>query len=160
MGKMLIINGANFTGVSLPPEAEVIYPTSELLTYKGYYEVSSGGTSVSQTSAPTSAWRCAILEIKPNMYIENATAVSYQKKDAPDLPAKIPAIIFLNTNDVSGFIQDSQIFAPSEYSVGAAAYFGTFSGFVEPPVGATHIIINTNYDQGGSPNSIISWNNE
>ena len=159
MGKILIINGANFTGVSLPTGG-VVHTTDELLTYKGYYAVSSDGTSVIQTSKPTGAWRCAILEIKPNMNIENATAVSYQKKDDPGLDARIPAIIFLNSNDVSGFMQGEEVFALSEYDTGAAAFFGTFSGYVTPPTGATHIIINTNYNNGGSPDSTISWDEE
>ena len=158
MGKILIINGANFTGVSLPLEADVAYPTDELLAYAGYFAVSSDGTSVSQTSAPSSAWRCAILEIKPNMYIQNATAVSSER--VADAVAKIPSIIFLNSNSVSGFIQGSEIYMPSGQSSGADSFFGTFSGYVTPPTGATHIIVNTNYDNGGSADSIISWNNE
>ena len=157
MGKILIINGANFTGVSLPT-GEVVHTTDELLTYKGYYAVSSDGTSVTQTSKPTGAWRCAILEIKPNMNIENATAVSLERK--ADADAKIPALIFLNSNDVSGFIQGSEVYAESGLTEGAESFWGTFSGVINPPVGATHVIINTNYNNGGSPDSTISWDEE
>ena len=153
MGKKLIILGADFSNNALP--AQNVHTVAELLTYKGFIEVVDG-SSLSQESRPTGAWRCAILPLQPNMYIENATAVSAEGNASSQVPSKIPSIVFLSSNSVSGFIQGSQIFVASGQS-GASGMFAKFSGRLSPPANATHVVINTNLDQGGSESAIISW---
>lgn len=152
MGKKLIIIGADFSNNAIPRLN--IHTVGELLTYEGFIEIVNG-TSLSQESRPGSAWRCAILPLHPNMYVENATAVSLEGSiDTTHNISDIPEIAFLSANNVSGFIQGSQIFVSSGNPTG---YFATFSGRLEPPTGATHVVINTNLGQGGSENAIISW---
>ena len=154
MGKKLIIIGADFSNNALP--AQNVHTVGELLTYKGFIQVVSG-TSLSQESRPDGAWRCAILPLQPNMYIENATAVSSEGNASSSVPTKVPPIAFLSSGSLSGFIQGSQIFVPSGLSPTQGGYFAKFTGMLNPPSGATHVVINTNLDQGGSDTAIISW---
>ena len=151
MGKKLIIIGADFSNNAIP--ARNVHTVGELLTYKGFIQIVDG-TSLSQESRPTGAWRCAILQLQPNMYIENAPAVSAEGNASAQVPNKIPPIAFLSSGSISGFIQGSQRFVPSGSSTG---FFAKFSGMLNPPSGATHVVINTNLDQGGSETATISW---
>ena len=151
MGKKLIIIGADFSNNAIPPQN--VHTGAELLTYKGFIQVVNV-TSLSQESRPTGAWRCAILPLHPNMYIENATSVSSEGNASSQVPTKIPPIAFLSSGSLSGFIQGSQIFVPSGSKTG---FFAKFEGVLAPPTGATHVVINTNLDQGGSDTAIISW---
>lgn len=151
MGKRIKIIGADFSANALPNQ--YVHTTSELLTSKGFYQVASDGQSIAYQDRPTGDWRTAILPLHDNMFVENATAAS-QEGVLSEQSSPIPAIAFLSSGDVSGYIVGSPIY-PSSGS--AAIYFATYTGTLNPPVGATHVIITTNLGQGGSADSIISW---
>lgn len=151
MGRKIKLLGADFSAVALP--SQNVHTTSELLTSKGFYQLASDGSSISYQDRPTGDWRTAILELHDNMYVENATAASNEGV-ASGYGTPIPAIAFLSSNNVSGYIRGSRIFP---YSGSSEVFFATFSGVLNPPAGATHVIITTNLGQGGSADSIISW---
>ena len=150
MGKILIINGANFSDNALP--AENIHTVGELLTYKGYVKVENGALTQVENSA--GAWRCAILELQPGMYVENLTAVSTWGSTSSQVSVKIPPVIFLTSDQLSGYISGSEVYAQGSTT------FATFSGVLNPPSSATYVVMNTNLEQGGSATSIISWQDE
>lgn len=151
MGKKVKIIGADFSAVALP--SQIAHTTAELLTSKGFYQVASDGQSITYQDRPTGDWRTAILELHDNMFVENATASSYEGV-LSEQSTPIPAVAFLRSNDVSGYIVGSSIYPSSGSS---HIYFAKFTGTLNPPVGATHVIITTNLGQGGSADSIISW---
>lgn len=151
MGRRIKLIGADFSAVALP--LQNAHTTAELLTSKGFYQVASDGSSISYQDRPTGTWRTAILELHDNMYVENATAASYEGV-ASGIGTPVPAIAFLSSNDASSYISGSNIYPNSGSS---EVFFAKFSGVLNPPSGATHVIITTNIGQGGSEDSIISW---
>ena len=153
MGKSIIIKGADFSNVAVP--RDYIHTSGELLTFKGFYDWVSSGQALAEESRPDGTWRSGILPLEDNMYVEKAVGLYSDRKTEPSLTNHMPAIAFLSSADISDFIVGSEIFP--ERPTGATGYFGVFSGVLAPPPGATHVIITTNYGQGGSPDDIIAW---
>lgn len=149
MGKKLIIKGADFSEVAV--EIEEVHTNRELLTTNGSYSVSRNTPKTLELSSSEN-WRTAILELHNNMYIENATAMRGEDKGNPNFPKDVPEIIFLSGDSIEDYIQDSEV-----YVLGQSGAFGTFTGILEAPEGATHVIINTIVNNGGDLNAVISW---
>lgn len=152
MGKKLVIKGADFTEVAVGKH-KVTKTCSELLTEKGTYCFPVNTQNLQFNS--NNSWRSAILPIKERMYVENASALCNTSLNVGNY--NTPAIIFLSSDDISGYIQNSEVYP--EHREGAAQYWGTFSGYLNPPANATHVIINTgiDYSIGGDLNAEISW---
>lgn len=151
MGKKIIINGADFSQVAVAGAS--VHTTSELLTDRGYYYISrTNPKNIVFESVPNGAYYSGIIPVKNNMYVENATALKLSEVGDPNV-RDIPSIVYLSTNDISGYMSGTEIFS----SNGTTGAFAKFSGTLNPPAGATHVLINTNVQYGGDLNSIISW---
>lgn len=154
MGKKLIIKGADFSANAVTG-VRVVKTCGELLTVDGFYSIENGVISFSES---TSGWHTAILPLHDNMYVENATALCYEDRVNPNMQNHVPSVIFLSSGSISGYISGSEIFVPR--TGGSTVHFATYSGTLAPPAGATHVIINSLYTQGGSADSEISWDIE
>lgn len=157
MGKKIVVKGADFSRVAvLDIDNMVVHKESELLTTRGYFVLSdSTPRTLTLKSVPNGAYYCAILPLKQGMFIENATALiaSMVGKGGP----RMPAVAFLSSNSVSGYIQNSEVYGKVQ---GSNPDFGIYSGTLNPPVGATHVAITTNTLYGGDLSTIIAWNKE
>lgn len=151
MGRKITIIGADFSAVAVHV-ADVEYTESQLLTQQGAYKVlRNNPKSLEYTS--NSSWRSIIMELHDDMYVENACALKLSKVGV--YQADTPAIIFLSSNSISGYIQNSEVYTTS----GGDENWGIFSGTLNPPTGATHVIIQTLLPSTGygDLDSIISW---
>lgn len=156
MGKKIVVKGADFSAVAVL-DNQVVHTESQLLTTRGYFKLSdSTPRTLTLESVPDGAYYCAILPLKPNMFIENATALLASKVGQQGT-TRMPAVAFLSSNSVSGYIQNSEVYGTVQ---GSNQYFGIYSGTLNPPVGATHVAITTNILYGGDLSTIISWNEE
>lgn len=154
MGRKITIIGADFSAVAINVN-EVEYPQSELLTQQGAYKVLRTTPKALEYSS-NSSWRSAILPLENNMAVENACALLQSR--VGDFTSDTPAIIYLNADNISGYIVDSEVYPTS----GGDSEWGVFHGTLNPPAGATHVIIQTLLPPAGFGNlsSVISWSNE
>lgn len=154
MGKILIIKNADFSQVAIdkitPPEPEIVTTTTtnaELLTNLSYYEIVEGNTLLNKTSE-NNYWYSIIIPVHKNMYIEYIIG-TYRHS------TKIPPIIYLSSDNISNYIQGSEVYGSIMLSTNS---FAGFSGYLNPPDNATHVIIQTNeHVETSNMNAIISW---
>lgn len=151
MGKRIIIKGADFSQVAVLNN-QVVKTCEELLTDRGFYHITRTNPKTMAYEASGGTYYSAIIPLHPNMYVETAIgliASSVGTSGTKD----IPCVAFLSGGSMSDFIQGSQIYATNKTD----GVFASFSGILNPPANATHVLINTNTGHGGSLNAIISW---